>query len=157
MITLRSRHAAVALALSVALALAGCVALVPKPTPTPVPPTPTTGPASGVEGIVLVGPTCPVERLGDPCPDKPVAVNLALYDARYAGPTLRPAGRHVQEWRRRPFHGPRCAGRLHPCPRSVLDGQRQRVLRLSFDHTRERDRELGAYTPVVVHGDTGIR
>ena len=33
----------------------------------------------GIQGQVLIGPTCPVERAGSPCPDKPVqAVVTAL-------------------------------------------------------------------------------
>jgi hypothetical protein len=30
-------------------------------------------PGSGVRGRVLLGPTCPVEMVGSPCPDEPVA------------------------------------------------------------------------------------
>lgn len=29
--------------------------------------------SGGLSGVVLVGPTCPVERAGSPCPDRPVA------------------------------------------------------------------------------------
>jgi hypothetical protein len=34
-----------------------------------------------VEGTVLAGPTCPVEHVDQPCPDKPIATTLALYNA----------------------------------------------------------------------------
>ena len=40
----------------------------------------TVGP-SGVAGIVLVGPTCPVQRVDDPCPDRPLAATLLVRDA----------------------------------------------------------------------------
>jgi hypothetical protein len=35
-------------------------------------------PDSGVRGIVLAGPTCPVEREGDPCPDKPLSIGIRI-------------------------------------------------------------------------------
>jgi hypothetical protein len=40
-----------------------------------------------IHGIVLAGPTCPVERVGSPCPDRPMAgVEIAaLLDGRVAG------------------------------------------------------------------------
>ena len=45
-------------------------------TPTPLPP------QMGVlSGIVLQGPMCPVEREGQPCPDKPYAAELVVQDA----------------------------------------------------------------------------
>ncbi|HKY77093.1 MAG TPA: hypothetical protein VJS45_13185, partial [Acidimicrobiia bacterium] len=34
--------------------------------------------ASGVTGRVTAGPTCPVERPDEPCPDKPVETTLRL-------------------------------------------------------------------------------
>lgn len=52
------------------------VTLVPRPSPTGVP-TLTTG--SGVVGIVLAGPTCPVERVDSPCPERPASMPLAIY------------------------------------------------------------------------------
>src|SRR5581483_7034666 len=33
---------------------------------------------SGVEGRVTAGPTCPVQRADEPCPDKPVETTLRL-------------------------------------------------------------------------------
>jgi hypothetical protein len=33
---------------------------------------------SGVQGRVLVGPTCPVEQAGSPCPDRPLATDLEI-------------------------------------------------------------------------------
>ena len=37
---------------------------------------------SEVSGRVLAGPTCPVQRLDSPCPDRPVAVALVVADER---------------------------------------------------------------------------
>ena len=56
----------------------------PTPAPTHSPPvtgTPSPAGRSGIDGQVLVGPTCPVERADSPCPDRPVAIELAVYAA----------------------------------------------------------------------------
>jgi hypothetical protein len=31
---------------------------------------------AGIQGVVRVGPTCPVEQAGNPCPDRPLATEL---------------------------------------------------------------------------------
>lgn len=36
---------------------------------------------SGVEGVVLVGPTCPVESLESPCPDRPIEAEVSVVRA----------------------------------------------------------------------------
>lgn len=36
-------------------------------------------PVSGVGGRVLLGPQCPVEQAGSPCPDKPVAAEVQVF------------------------------------------------------------------------------
>jgi hypothetical protein len=36
------------------------------------------GPHSGVRGIVLLGPTCPVETVDSPCPDQPLEANVRV-------------------------------------------------------------------------------
>ena len=41
-------------------------------------------PDSGLAGVVLAGPTCPVQRVGQPCPDRPVAVHLRAGSVRFA-------------------------------------------------------------------------
>lgn len=35
---------------------------------------------SGIKGFVLVGPTCPVVRADTPCPDRPLATTVGVYD-----------------------------------------------------------------------------
>lgn len=35
---------------------------------------------SGIEGLVTVGPMCPVERIDSPCPDQPVAATIKIVD-----------------------------------------------------------------------------
>jgi len=34
--------------------------------------------SSGVNGLVVVGPTCPVEQVGSPCPDRPLSTDLEI-------------------------------------------------------------------------------
>jgi len=41
--------------------------------PAPSPPPPPAGDSSGINGVALAGPQCPVERPDSPCPDRPVA------------------------------------------------------------------------------------
>ncbi len=36
---------------------------------------------SGIEGQVLIGPTCPVLREGTPCPDQPYQATIAVWNA----------------------------------------------------------------------------
>jgi hypothetical protein len=48
----------------------------PSPTPTVATVTPTgssEGTDAGIDGLVVEGPMCPVERAGSPCPDRPLA------------------------------------------------------------------------------------
>jgi hypothetical protein len=33
---------------------------------------------AGIRGIVLLGPMCPVERVGSPCPDRPIAAEVSV-------------------------------------------------------------------------------
>jgi len=37
-------------------------------------------PGTGIEGIVQVGPTCPVERLNSPCPPRPLSATIVVRD-----------------------------------------------------------------------------
>ena len=41
----------------------------------------TPAPDSGIEGLVLIGPTCPVEQVGQDCDDKPYAGQVRIFDA----------------------------------------------------------------------------
>ncbi|HEV2013858.1 MAG TPA: hypothetical protein VGR77_08265 [Candidatus Dormibacteraeota bacterium] len=38
-------------------------------------------PGTGIQGIVEVGPTCPVERINSPCPPHPIAATVVVRDA----------------------------------------------------------------------------
>lgn len=39
---------------------------------------PATSLNSGIQGVVQVGPTCPVERINAPCPPRPIAANVVV-------------------------------------------------------------------------------
>ena len=54
----------------------------PAETSTPVPATSTPAPAgdSGIEGLVTIGPTCPVQRIDSPCPDRPYEAAVIVLD-----------------------------------------------------------------------------
>jgi len=65
---------------------AGSVSPAPTPfatvTPSATPaatPTPPQAGATGIEGLVTVGPTCPVERPESPCPDRPLAARITIW------------------------------------------------------------------------------
>jgi hypothetical protein len=54
--------------LSVILLLAACA------------PSPTASVDSGVEGLVTIGPMCPVVQIGQPCPDQPYQAALTVFN-----------------------------------------------------------------------------
>jgi major membrane immunogen (membrane-anchored lipoprotein) len=37
--------------------------------------------AAGIQGKVLLGPMCPVQQAGSPCPDKPIKADITVTDA----------------------------------------------------------------------------
>jgi hypothetical protein len=57
----------------------------PVKSSTPAPPSPTPQPSvageSGIAGVVLIGPQCPVVREGEECPDAPYAARIEVFDA----------------------------------------------------------------------------
>jgi len=63
--------------------------LVPPQTPVPtaastpdaVPIQSATAAETGIEGNVLLGPTCPVQRVDSPCPDRPYVATIDVVDA----------------------------------------------------------------------------
>jgi hypothetical protein len=46
--------------------------------------TPAAQAGTGIQGIVQVGPTCPVERLNSPCPPRPLAATIVVRDGNGA-------------------------------------------------------------------------
>ena len=53
----------------------------PRPSPTGQRFTPAPSGESGVEGTVTIGPTCPVQRIESPCPDRPYEAAITALDA----------------------------------------------------------------------------
>jgi len=101
------------------------------------------GAAQGIEGIVLLGPQCPVQTLEDPCPDLPYE---AWIDVRTAD------GESVT--RIRSGEDGRFRIGLRP-GRYVLDPESGDPFPIASEQEVEvRD---GAYSEVVVSFDTGIR
>ena len=98
---------------------------------------------TGIEGIVTIGPTCPVQRIDSPCPDRPYEATISVLDS---------AGRKVAE------------------ARSGADGRFRLLLPAgtytlrpeasgAFPHAREQSVavENGRITPVQIVFDSGIR
>jgi hypothetical protein len=97
----------------------------------------------GIEGIALRGPTCPVVRLDDPCPDAP---HQAWIDVRTARGGKVTRFRTGEDGRFRVGLRP---GRYTLVPESTEP----------FPYAGELEVEVvaGVYTEVVISFDTGIR
>jgi hypothetical protein len=55
----------------------------PSARPTPATPPPA---GTGVTGVTVLGPVCPLQRAERPCPDRPVAARLAVLGAKADSP-----------------------------------------------------------------------
>jgi hypothetical protein len=128
----------------------------PTPVFTSVPPAATQPPAtpgaSGIEGQVLLGPTCPVERIDSPCPPRPGA-NLAMQF--YAGGDTTTYVANVTT------DG---EGRFHidlPPGNYTIEGPCSGTMKCAFAYPRLDSTTVtvhgGEFALVTVHGDTGIR
>lgn len=114
--------------------------------------TPAPAGASGVEGIVLVGPTCPVERADSPCPDRPVSVMLAAYVGAPAGGQIAGTAASGADGRFRMALAPGTYTlQRAPCPATGPGCTFPRITPQTVTVNE------GTFTSVVVHGDTGIR
>ena len=126
------------------------VACAPTPTEvifTDVPPvaapTVTNAPESGIEGLVTMGPACPVARIDQPCPDAPFQATLTV---------LTPTGEQVTQFQtdeNGQYHVTLAPGEyvLHP----ETANQIQRAAEVPFTV------ESGQFTTVDVSYDSGIR
>jgi hypothetical protein len=59
----------------------GCASATPTPAPIPTCEAPADCTKGTLEGLVLIGPTCPVQRIDSPCPDRPYEAEIAIVDA----------------------------------------------------------------------------
>ena len=134
----------------------GCLGILPGTLPTPTP-SPILDPlVSGVRGIVLVGPTCPVQRLTSPCADRPAAVDLALYNAAWVGPDYGPPVVTFKSSDDGTFRvtvrpGDYILARAPCVDASTTCNQFPTITPQNVTV------KPGAFTYVTVHGDTGIR
>lgn len=105
-------------------------------------PTPTPPADSGIEGQVFIGPTCPVVREGEACPDQPYQALLTVNN---------PKGERivqVQTDADGQFKIPLWPGEyiLHPESENIPFADDQTLIV-----------ESGAFTQVIVNYDSGIR
>ncbi len=130
----RSNLIAFAVGLAAVIALAACGA---GPTPTPT---------SGIQGQILLGPTCPVQRADQPCPDKPYQATVIVHDAG--------SGREVRRFTSDAdgrFRVPLAPGSYHLVPQSPQG--------TVFPRGVPADVAVpaGQFVEVTIHYDTGIR
>jgi hypothetical protein len=99
---------------------------------------------SGIRGKVVEGPTCPVEQLSSPCPDRPVAATVVVKDT---------FGKEVATAR----SGTDGKFEIRLAPGTyVLSGERSEGLDRVSKPTTVTVRS-GRFTDVVIEFDTGIR
>ncbi len=103
------------------------------------------GPGSpqGIEGIALLGPTCPVQTQDDPCPDQPHQARITVQDERGEFVTRFSTGEDGR------FRVGLRAGRYTLVPESGNP----------FPIAEEQSVEVrpGIYTELVISFDSGIR
>ncbi len=101
--------------------------------------------SSGIEGLVTIGPTCPVERIDTPCPDKPYQATIVVKDE---GGNEVARGQSGEDGRFRIELAP---GTYTVAPQSSNQG--------SYPFAKEQQVEVRAdiFTQVSVQFDSGIR
>lgn len=132
------------LSLIILTLLAACSPLVlPTPNSTSTPGSITTSTESGIEGQVLIGPTCPVVREGQECADQPYQAALTI---------LKPNGQEVMRFeadQQGRFRVPLPPGEyiLRPESPSVMP------------HASEQNFTVlpGQFTQIMVNYDSGVR
>ena len=127
-------------------------------TPTPATPTPagdaaataragsrTTVPVteSGIEGAVTIGPTCPVQRIDSPCPDRPYEATIVVLDS----------GRHLVAEARSDAQG---TFRV-PLPPGTYTLSPQSLAALPYAAEQTVTVSPGRFASVHIQFDSGIR
>jgi len=106
---------------------------------------PAASPGTGIQGMVQVGPTCPVERINSPCPPHPLAATVVVRDgagAEVARFTSGADGRFKVDLR---------PGTYGLTGLSIGSSPMPRPIPTSVTVTQ------GAYTVVNIEYDSGIR
>ena len=103
-----------------------------------------TATGSGIDALVLIGPTCPVERADEPCPDRPYQGYFRVID--------RSSGRAVSTARSD------ADGRFH-LPLPPGDYTIEPVLTAPLPHASSVDVmvEPNRFTEITIMFDSGIR
>ncbi len=102
-------------------------------------------PSSGIDGLVTIGPTCPVERIDTPCPDKPYQATIVVNDE---GGNEVARGQSGEDGRFRIALAP---GTYILAPRSSNQG--------GYPFAKEQQVEVraDAFTQLSIQFDSGIR
>ncbi len=100
---------------------------------------------SGIEGSVTIGPMCPVERPDSPCPDQPYAATIVINDSSGHEVARAQSGDDGR------FRVALAPGSFTLVPRSP-DGAG-----LPYASEQQVEVREGAYTPVTIAFDSGIR
>jgi hypothetical protein len=101
-------------------------------------------PSSGIRGRAVVGPMCPVEVAGTPCPDRPLQTKFEVVDTSGKGVATVSTGKDGRFQQALPLgtYVLRSASSSSPFP----------ILKETMVRVR-----AGEFTSIVVHFDSGIR
>ncbi len=115
------------------------------PTSTHSPPATTATAAagqSGIEGQILLGPTCPVQRIDSPCPDRPYEATIDVLDRSGVPVTSFRSGNDGR------YRVPLPPGTYTLAPRST-----------AYPHGRPETVDVppGEFAHIIITFDTGIR
>ncbi len=102
-------------------------------------------PSSGIEGLVTIGPTCPVERIDTPCPDKPYQATIVVNDE---GGNEVARGQSGEDGRFKVVLAP---GTYTLEPQASSQGG------YPFAKEQQVEVQAGAFTQVSIQFDSGIR
>ena len=112
-----------------------------------VPGTPSADGTSGIEGRAVAGPTCPVEHVDSPCPDKPIAATVLVWNAGRTEVVAKFATDESGAFRVELAPGEYSLEPLSPQPGVSLPAARLQTVTV----------RAGEFAYVVIEYDTGIR
>jgi hypothetical protein len=101
----------------------------------------------GIEGKVVIGPMCPVERIDQPCPDKPLEAYIEIQ-----GPDDQDDKRRIRSGKDGRFRIDLAPGKYKLTPISPNPGAPPRA-----PGPQSVTVESGKYTQVTIKYDSGIR
>lgn len=100
---------------------------------------------SGIQGIVTIGPVCPVEQANSPCPDKTYAATIVAEDANGDEVARAQSGEDGR------FRVELAPGRYTLVPHSPNEGAPPQA------SEQQVEVRAGEYTQVAIQYDSGIR